>query len=165
MLLRIWNGVLLIMSDRQFGPWIGTPMNDRKIDDLLDEAGYGILSLADDGEAYALPVSIGYDGEDIYLAFLEIDPPHRKSEFAEATERACLTISDIQGRFNWQNIIVSGPLHPVEADSDEFDDLLDVMQDNAWFSKAFLRDPSVANVQGYVLEAEEISGQQKRQEN
>ena len=153
------------MSEGQFGPWIGTPMSDRDIDKLLDAAGYGILSLAREGEAYAIPVSVGYDGEDVYLAFLEMDPPHRKSEFAEATERACLNVSDIHGRFDWQNIVVSGPLRAVDADTEAFEELLAIMEDNAWFSTTFMRDSSLSNVQGYVLEPEEISGRQKREES
>lgn len=151
------------MTDEQFGPWIGTPMSERDIDTLLEEAGYGILSLADDGDAYAIPVSVGYDGEDIYLALLEMDPPHRKSEFAAATDSACLNVSDIHSRFDWQNIVVSGPLRPVDAESAAFDTLLDVMEDNAWFSRTFTRDSTISNVQGYVLDADEISGRQKRE--
>jgi nitroimidazol reductase NimA-like FMN-containing flavoprotein (pyridoxamine 5'-phosphate oxidase superfamily) len=72
-------------------------MSDRNIDNLLDASGYGILSLARDGEAYVIPVSVGYDGKDIYLAFPEMNPPHRKSEFAEATESACPNVPDIHG--------------------------------------------------------------------
>ena len=152
------------MSEGQFGPWIGTPMSDRDIDNLLDEAGYGILSLADDGDAYAIPVSVGYDGADIYLAFLEMDPPHRKSEFAKATDNACLNVSNIDGRFDWQNIVVTGPLRPVESGTGAFETLLEVMEDNAWFSTTFMRDSAISNVQGYVLDAEEISGRQKVEE-
>ena len=93
------------------------------------------------------------------------DPPHRKSEFAETTEQACLNVSDIHGRFDWQNIVVSGPIEPVEANGEAFEHLLEVMEDNAWFSTTFMRDSSLSNVQGYVLEPEEISGRQKREES
>lgn len=153
------------MSEGQFGPWIGTPMSERDVDDLLTDAGYGILSLARESEAYALPVSVGYDGEDVYLGFLEMDSPHRKSEFAAETERACLNVSDIGGRFDWENVIVSGPLHPVEDGSDEFTHLMETLEDNGWFSSTFARDSSIDHIQGYVLEAEEVSGRQKREES
>lgn len=152
------------MSERQFGAWIGTPMSERDIDNLLDATGYGILSLADGGDAYAIPVSVGYDGERVYLAFLEMDPPHRKTEFADATEQACLTVSDIQGRFDWENVILTGSLREVDSESDEFDDLLAALDDNAWFSSTFTRSSGVGNVRGYALDIESVTGRQKREQ-
>jgi nitroimidazol reductase NimA-like FMN-containing flavoprotein (pyridoxamine 5'-phosphate oxidase superfamily) len=153
------------MSERQFGAWLGTPMADDDIDALLSSAGYGILSLARGDEAYAIPVSIGYDRADrIFLVLLETAPPQQKFEFVEATERGCLTVTDIASRFNWKSVIVQGPLEEIETDGEAFEELLAAMDDNAWFSRTFVRDSGLHSVRGFVLEAESVSGLQKRGE-
>lgn len=153
------------MSERQSGAWLGTPMAEREIDELLASAGYGTLALAHRSEAYAIPVSMGYDGDGrVFMTLLETDPPQEKLGFAESTDRACLTVLDVDNRFEWQSVVVRGPLREVEPDSEEFDDLLSTMDDNAWFSSTYVRDSGVQDVRGYVLAAEDVSGLQKRGE-
>jgi hypothetical protein len=137
-------------------------MDDRDIDDLLATTGYGTLSLARKNEAYAIPVSFGYDGGDkVYVALLETDPPQQKFEFADDTEWACLTVTDVRGRFEWESVVVRGPLRPVDPESQAFDELLTTLDDNAWFSRAFARDSGVESLRGYVIDVEELTGLQK----
>lgn len=132
------------------------------IDGLLDSAGYGTLSLARDGEAYGLPVSFGYDGDSrLFFVFLETDPPHRKVEFAEATDTASLLVADVDGRFDWRSVVVSGSLRRVDPDTDEWDDLMATMDDNAWFSSTYTRAGNLRNVQGWALDVEDVRGLEK----
>ena len=150
------------MSERQFGAWLGRPMDERDIDEMLSTAGYGTLSLARKNEAYAIPVSFGFDGDDrVFVALLETTPPQQKLDFAEETDRACLTVTDVQGRFKWESVVVRGPLTSVDSESEAFDDLLTTMDDNAWFSSAFVRDSGIEQLVGFVLKAKEVSGLRK----
>jgi hypothetical protein len=153
---------MVAMSERQFGAWLGRPMDERDIDEMLSTTGYGTLSLARKNEAYAIPVSFGYDGDDrVFLALLETDPPQRKLDFAAACERACLTVTDVRGRFDWESVVVRGSLRSVDPETEKFDSLLTTLDDNAWFSSAFVRDSGIESLSGYVLQADEVTGLQK----
>lgn len=152
------------MSSQEFGVWTGTPMDERDIDKLLHDQGYGVLSLARDGEAYGLPVSIGFDGDEtLYFVMLETNPPQQKIEFAEATETASLNVSDISGRFEWQSIILQGSLRSLERDSDEWETMLDTLDDNAWFDSVYTRSKELQGVTGWALDIEELSGLEKHE--
>lgn len=50
----------------------GTAMSEAEIEEFLIEQGYGHVSLAADGEAYTVPMSFGYDGNNrIFLYFIQ----------------------------------------------------------------------------------------------
>jgi hypothetical protein len=140
------------------GQWMGTPMNTDDIDDLLEGKGWGILSLANDDEPYSVPVSFGFDGEDIYFVFLEDSPEGRKFAFLDDGKTSRLLVTDVKGRFDWQSIAVTGPTREVAHDTDEWDHLMDTLDDNAWFSSDFERADSIENMLGWRLEPDEVRG-------
>lgn len=68
-----------------------------------------MLSLASDAEAYGVPISFGYDGDDrLYFVFLRIGERSRKEEFAGATERAILTAYEVESKHVWRSVIARG---------------------------------------------------------
>ncbi|MFB6083521.1 MAG: pyridoxamine 5'-phosphate oxidase family protein [Halorientalis sp.] len=140
------------------GQWMGTPMDPRDVDDLLEAKGYGVLSLASDDEPYSLPISFGYDGSDVYFVFLEDSPEGRKFEFVEEGGIGRLLVTDIGGRFDWQSIAVEGPIHRAPTDSEGWDRLIETMDDNAWFSSDFQRADSLSDLHGFRLEPDEVRG-------
>ena len=73
-------------------------MSATEIDGFLYEQGHAILSMANSGDAYAVPVSSGYDGDVIFLYLIRFDGQSRKLEFSAGTETVCLTAYDIKGR-------------------------------------------------------------------
>lgn len=59
------------MGPETFAEMQGTAMDRESIDVFLHEQGVGVLSLTDGSEAYGIPISFGYDGEeDLYFVFL-----------------------------------------------------------------------------------------------
>ncbi|MFD1585554.1 pyridoxamine 5'-phosphate oxidase family protein [Halorientalis brevis] len=140
------------------GQWMGTPMDADDIDDLLVGKGWGILSLASDDEPYSLPVSFGYDGEDVSFVFLEDSPHGRKFEFIDDGKTARLLVNDIRGRFDWQSIAITGPVRRVEHDTADWDRLVDALDDNGWFSSDFERADSIDDMHGWRLELDEVRG-------
>jgi nitroimidazol reductase NimA-like FMN-containing flavoprotein (pyridoxamine 5'-phosphate oxidase superfamily) len=137
---------------------MGTPMDKRDIDRLLDERGYGILSLAVGDEPYSIPISFGYDGEACYFAFIKDSPKNTKFEFISEGQTARLLVTDIKARFDWHSVGVTGPVEPIDLDDDDWEVLTDVLEDNAWFSADFGRASGVEGVRGWRLDPEEIRG-------
>lgn len=139
-------------------------MNSDDVDSLLHAEGYGILSLARDNEPYSIPVSFGYDGESIYLGLLETDPNPTKMEFIEDGATARLLVTNINDRFDWQSIAITGPVRSIEEGTEQWDHLLDTLEDNGWFMRAFERSDSVESIQGWKLEIEELTGVEQKEE-
>ena len=146
------------MTVDPYGQWMGTAMSERDIDRLLDQSGYGILSLAVDDEPYSIPVSFGYDDDACYFAFIKDSPDNAKFEFIAEGKTARLLVTDIKARFDWQSIAMTGPVEPIDLNDDDWDQLIDALENNAWFSTDFNRAEGVEGVRGWRLEPEEIRG-------
>lgn len=168
------------MTTDPYGQWMGTPMDDDDIDDLLGAAGWGILSLADGDEPYSIPISFGYDGEEIYFALIRADPPNRKFEFITDGATARLLVTDIRAKYDWRSVAVTGSVRAIERTddlggegllpevdrkpdqtterSDGWGVLLDILEENPWFSSEYERAEPVAALQGWRLEADDIRG-------
>lgn len=69
---------------------VAEPLTDEEIDRFLEEAGTGVLSLADGSDTYAVPMSFGYDGKNLYFQFVYTDGS-RKLSFFETTGTATFT--------------------------------------------------------------------------
>ena len=144
-----------------YGQWTGTPMDDGDIDDLLSSAGWGILSLADGDEPYSIPVSFGYDGEDVRFVFIETGSTNAKFEFIGDGKTARLLVTDVGGRFDWQSVSVTGPVRAVDPDG--WDAHLQVLDETAaWFSSDFERAEGFEDMQGFRLEPGEVRGLEVR---
>lgn len=150
------------MTMDPYGQWIGTPMNDSDIDDLLNSTGWGVVSLADGDEPYSIPISFGYDGDDIYFVFIEDSPTNAKFDFIADGKTARLLVTNVGSRFDWQSIAITGPVRAVDPDSGDWETLMGVLEDNAWFSTDFERAGGVENLQGWRLDPDEIRGLEVR---
>ena len=123
---------------------------------FLRERGTGVLSLAADDEAYSIPISFGYDGETIYVVFQGYSADSEKSRFVEETGRACLVTYDVAEKFEWTSVLVRGSIR--EVDDDEWDDLVEAIEDNAWYPSLFSEADPRGRLRGFALSVEEISG-------
>jgi hypothetical protein len=150
------------MTVDPYGQWMGTPMSDRDVDEMLDATGWGVLSLADDDEPYSIPVSFGYDGADVYVAFIRDSPTNTKFEFAADGAPARLLVTDVRARFDWRSVAVTGPLRAVDRGTDEWETLMTHLTDNAWFSADFERASDVESIQGWRLVGDEVRGVEVR---
>ena len=138
---------------------------DALVDNEMDEAalaealrthGTGVLSLARDGEAYAVPVSFGYDGERCYFVFIGYHEPSTKAQFAESTERATLTVYEAPGRDDWHSVTVRGRLS--RLGDDDRPAAREAIDDNAWHPGLFRKADPRGRVELWALEAEEVTG-------
>lgn len=140
------------------GQWMGTPMDPDDIDALLEAKGWGLLSLANDDVPYSIPISFGYDGEDVFFVFLKDAPDGEKFEFIDDGKTARLHVTDIKRRFDWQSIAINGPVRRVDRDSADWDHLMETLDDNGWFSSDYERAVSIEDLYGWRLEPDEVHG-------
>lgn len=147
------------MAPETFAELEGIRMDEHEIDAFLRKQGVGVLSLTDGREAYGVPVSFGYDGEDsCYFVFLRVGEQSKKEQFAEQTERASMTVYDTSSKHVWTSVIASGSLHQI-AD-DEWDELEAAIEDNAWYPSLFSEAEPMRDIQGWKLRIDEMTGQQ-----
>ena len=152
------------MSSNLYGQFSGVPMSEIDINELLKSQGYGILSLCRDGEPYSIPISFGFDGERIYFAFLETSQDPTKMAYIEEGATARLLVTDIRGRFDWRSIAVSGPVRSVSSDEETWDDLIDTLDNNGWFTRGFERADDIEAIHGWELSIEELKGLERKEE-
>ncbi|WP_277555173.1 pyridoxamine 5'-phosphate oxidase family protein [Halobaculum limi] len=132
-------------------------MTDAEIEDALRTHGTAVLSLARDGETYAVPMSFGYDGERCYFVFIGYHEPSTKNEFANTTERATLTMYEENGRDDWHSVSVRGPITRLEG-SDEWERGRDAIGDNGWYPGLFRRSDPRGRIDMWALDVEDVTG-------
>lgn len=133
----------------------GVEMPEADIEAFLYEQGHGTLSLAANGEAYAIPVSFGYDGSRLFMSLLRFGEDSKKLTLLEETEQACLTTYAVEDQFQWKSVVLRGPIESISAE--HFDHMTEVMDDNAWFPHFQSTDP-MTGVFRMKLEIEEATG-------
>jgi nitroimidazol reductase NimA-like FMN-containing flavoprotein (pyridoxamine 5'-phosphate oxidase superfamily) len=137
-------------SERRF------EMSDREVEELLERRGYGTLSLASDGQAYAVPMSFGYADDRLYFVFRRPDERSRKLTYIEETDRASFLVMDVASKHDWASVLVEGPVH--EVPEDDWDALFEAVEGNAWFPSLFSETDPMQSFVGYELLAERRTG-------
>jgi hypothetical protein len=150
------------MTHDPHAPWMGTPMDEDAVADVLDAAGWGVLSLAVDDEPYSLPISFGYDGEAVYFGFLRLGEESRKSAFVADGKTARLLVTDVRARFDWRSVGVTGPVESVDTGDDDWETLTAILDENPWFSSQFEDADRVEGVRGWRLTPETVRGLEVR---
>lgn len=145
------------MTADTFAGFQGIEMTAEEIDVFLRTQGFGVLSLAHDDEAYGIPISFGYDGARLYFVLLRPGPASKKEDFIRATGTASFLVYDVGDKHNWQSVIVTGRLEPVE--DDEWPALRDAIDDNAWFPSLFSETQPMQDILGWRFVVDELSGQ------
>jgi nitroimidazol reductase NimA-like FMN-containing flavoprotein (pyridoxamine 5'-phosphate oxidase superfamily) len=127
-------------------------MTTAAVDTRLREAEHGVLALARDDEAYAVPISLHYDGTRLLLRVSSPDGDGGKAEFLETTERATLVCYEASTADSW-SVTVRGPVEPADLDPDD-------AQLNEWFQPFRLFDEAVPDTAFtlYELRMEEVVG-------
>jgi hypothetical protein len=145
------------MTTSDIDALVGNRMDEAEADELLHAAGVGVLSLARDGEAYGVPVSFGYDGDDrLYFVFVGFGEESRKEAFAAETERASFTAYDVGGTEDWRSVVVAGPVERVPEDG--WDAAREALGDNAWYPSLFSTADPMRDLVLWSLRIEEKTG-------
>ncbi len=133
-------------------------MDDAAVDAFLREQGTGVLSLADGNEAYAVPVSFGYEAGRALFGFYTFGEASKKQQFAEHTDRACLTVYDVDEQTDWKSVLAFGPL--TELGQESWGDIGELISDNAWTPDLSGVGTRRLSITGYELDIEEATGLQ-----
>jgi nitroimidazol reductase NimA-like FMN-containing flavoprotein (pyridoxamine 5'-phosphate oxidase superfamily) len=131
-------------------------MTDTEVEDLLQRQGHGTLSLASGGQAYAVPMSFGYADDRLYFVFRRPREQSRKLTYIEATDRASFTVTDVASKHDWASVLVEGPVR--EVAEDDWDELFEAVEGNAWFPSLFSETDPMQSFVGYELLAERKTG-------
>lgn len=146
------------MTDADYGKLQGIPMDRAEIDRFLTVEGVGLLSLARDDEAYAVPISFGYDGDDrLYFFLLRFGTSSRKIEFADATDTATFAVYTVDTPDRWKSVLASGRVASVPED--RYDEMEEVMYDNAWSARLFPYSEPITEIRRAELRIESVTGQ------
>ena len=142
--------------DSDLRPLLGMELDDSEIDEMLLEAGIGILSMSADGVPYGVPLSFGYAGNALSFVFLDATADLRKETYAEQSDTASFTAIDIGPDGVWRSVIVSGPLERI--DPGEWDAAREAMLDNAYQSDLLADHELRENPNVWTLDIRERSG-------
>jgi nitroimidazol reductase NimA-like FMN-containing flavoprotein (pyridoxamine 5'-phosphate oxidase superfamily) len=140
----------------------GSGMTDHEIDTFLLEQGWGVLALADGGDAYAVPISFGYDTEGYcYVDLIQFGTDSRKLDVAAETATACLTVSEVESQFDWRSVVVFGTLETLPEEAEPR--MKEVMEDNAWYPSLFSGTEKMTSVERFRLEVDATTGRKGEQ--
>lgn len=134
----------------------GARMTDEEVDDFLTEQGVGLLSLADGGDAYAIPISFGYDDGRAVFSYWHFGTETTKEEYTEATNTACLAVYDVDSPVKWRSVLAFGELE--EIPTQRWDELGELIDDNAWSPDVSPIGNRGLTITGYEMVFEEVSG-------
>lgn len=92
---------------------------------FLRQHRVGVMSLAKEGVAYAVPLFYAFDGTKLYF----MSHPGEKDGFIAACKRACFVVVEFRGDDDWKSVQVTGPVEKITL-SDDAMRALDVMAKN-----------------------------------
>ena len=126
-------------------------MTDEEADQYLRDGEVGVLSLADDGDAYAVPVGYHYDGQRLLVRLGERDDS-TKMEYLENTGTATLVVYEKEDERSSWSLLVRGKLVELPPETDR--------EINEQFEPFRLFGESVADVDAAVFELrmDEVTG-------
>lgn len=123
-------------------------MTEEEVDQRVRGTQFGVLSLARDGEAYAIPVAYHYaDGR--VLLRLGADEDSEKMTFLETTDRATLLLYEAPQEDESWSVLLRGPITRVEAE--ERAEITDA-DINAWFPPFRVFGESIEDVEYELFE-------------
>ena len=89
-----------------------------EIDAFLNDQSTGTLSLANDSDAYAVPVSFTFDDDSRNVYFrLGYGPDSQKRQFIDATETATFVVAD-ETASGWKSVIAQGEVEHLSTVED-----------------------------------------------
>jgi len=124
-------------------------MDESDVEAHLDSEHTGVLALADDGDAYAVPISYVYDDGRLFLRFSD-DAHSEKLDLVESTDRATFVVFGAEGERDSWSVLFRGRVR----DLDETDPEFDLVRLNEAFPPLRIFDEDIADVTVRVCEFE-----------
>lgn len=135
----------------------GIEMSREEVDEFLREQGVGLLALADGDDAYAVPISFGYDGEGtLYFFLIRFGEDSRKLSYLETTAEATFAVTAVESGTRWKSVLVGGPVDRVpEAERGRMED---AMYDNALAARLFPYEEPITSITRARLRIDRVTG-------
>jgi nitroimidazol reductase NimA-like FMN-containing flavoprotein (pyridoxamine 5'-phosphate oxidase superfamily) len=96
----------------------------------------GVMALADEGRAYAIPLFYAFDGQRLYFQ----SHPGAKDHFLEHSRQGCFVVTEVKGDLDWRSVQAIGKVEKITL-SDDAMKALDQMAKNP-FPPEFGTEPS-----------------------
>lgn len=81
---------------------------------FLRRGRVGVMALAKDGMAYAVPLFYAFDGKRLYFQ----SHPGEKDLFLDTCQQACFVVTEIQGDDDWRSVQVTGQAEKITLTDD-----------------------------------------------
>ncbi|MFC7045794.1 pyridoxamine 5'-phosphate oxidase family protein [Halobacteriaceae archaeon GCM10025711] len=133
-------------------------MSDDEVDSRLREMDTGVLSLARDGDAYAIPAAYYYDGGSLLLR-LGDHPESDKMQYIDSTGNACFVVHEKRGEGDAWSVVVNGPLRRLaDEEMAEFTET----EINERFPSIWVFDEEIAELVPAIFELplDDVTGRQ-----
>ncbi|MFB6161706.1 MAG: pyridoxamine 5'-phosphate oxidase family protein [Haloferacaceae archaeon] len=116
-------------------------LSDAEVDDLLADHHVGVLALADDRRAYAVPVDYRYDGESLLLRLTD-DGRSRKLAYVETTEDPELLVYGHDGPHDSWSVLLTGEIREIDPEERG----IDAETVNDWFGPVRVFDEAIEDL-------------------
>lgn len=131
-------------------------MDDRELEGYLARTETGVLALAADGAAYAIPVAHHYEDETLYVR-LSTDGSSTKMSYLDETDSACFTLYDVDSAGDSWSIVATGPLRKLTGrERAQFDET--AVNESFLDLRLFDENVEAVELELYELEIETITG-------
>ncbi|ELY77145.1 pyridoxamine 5'-phosphate oxidase family protein [Natrinema gari] len=93
-----------------------------EINEMLTRRGIGVLAMVDEGQPYAIPMSFGYDAEEMMFPMQWGGGyQSRKNQAIDTNTNVCLTVyeQDNDEELVWRSAIITGELYEIPDDEME----------------------------------------------
>ncbi|MFC5971610.1 pyridoxamine 5'-phosphate oxidase family protein [Halomarina salina] len=137
-----------------------TEMTESEIDAFLGRHETGVLSLADDGTPYAIPISYGYDAaERAFYMRLVSTPESEKRQFLGSSPRSRLVVyEEADGGDTYRSVVAVGALEDVAVEELTVEHIEQYGEAKRPLFEIWGRSKRDLDIQLYTLEPEELSG-------
>lgn len=131
-------------------------IDDKEVERRLRERSHGVLALARENDAYAIPLNYHYNGDRLLLRVSE-KPESTKVAYIQSTETATFVVYGVEDEERSWSVMIRGQLDRLSKDEQE--GITDALI-NEWFPPFRLFDEEVLDVEMaiYELNPDEIVG-------
>jgi uncharacterized protein len=131
-------------------------MDDAELLEALEATDTGVLALASEGSAYAIPVGCYYEDGALYVRLTD-DGASRKLSYLETTTEACLLLYAVEPPDRSWSVLALGPIRELaDEDREAFDEA--TMIERFGKPRIFDEDLDALEWSVYELEIEELTG-------
>lgn len=141
-----------------------TLLSDREIDSFLSRHETGVLSLAREGQSYAIPISYGYNREHrrFYLRLVS-NPESKKREFLQSTPHARLVVYE-EDEPVYTSVVAAGTLSEISRDELTVEHIEQYGEAKRPLFEIWGDSLSALNVRLYRFDPDELSGRRAEME-